>query len=119
MVGRKRGLDGIPEILQSEGWSSSEEGGNPGVHNRRVGVGGLEGEDEEGGGEGDDSEDVSRVSAGPVLRVSVVGIDGEGASKSPLRGVALCLALAFPLALDTGRVAFRWDFCRRDEGAYL
>ena len=121
MVGRKRGLGGILERSQSERYSSWGEGGSgsPGVHSRRLGVGGVDGEDEDGGGEGDDSEGARSISAGAAVGVGESCVEGDGASKPSSGGVALRLALAFPLALDVGWAAFRWDFCARDEGAYL
>jgi hypothetical protein len=118
IVGRNRGLGGIPGSSQSEGYSSSvEEGRSSGDHSRRLGVGGVDGEDEEGVGEGDDSEDARRVSAGAAARVGETCFDE--ASKPPSRGVAFRLTLNFPLALDAARSAFRWDFWGREEGAYL
>jgi hypothetical protein len=121
VAGRKRGLEGILERSRSEGYSSRGEGGggSPGVHSRRPGVGGVDGEDEDGGGDGDDSEGARSVSAGAAVKVGESCVEGDGASKPSSVGVALRLTLAFPLALDVGRAAFRWDFCGRDEGAYL
>lgn len=71
-------------------------------------------------GEGDDSEQVRRTSAGATLGVGVTSSDGDGASKSSsvaATGVRLTL-VAFPLALDDD-AGLRRDFCARDEGAYL